>query len=167
MCRSEWEMEKRKSKGSGWCLTFGLSSHLFFLLSFLWVLSSSFLTLLQPHMSAKCSVSSWRHLFAVQNHRAATEHGHSWTFSCSKIIYWNYCPCHQNNLYMEMNCHLGQCSINKNPHRETGLIKGTMSCTKCVVSSCLGQKHQSSSSNFCIYIHVTDVLFILSRLFES
>lgn len=67
MCRSEWEMEKRKSKGSGWCLTFGLSSHLFFLLSFLWVLSSSFLTLSQPHMSAKCSVSSWRHLFAVQN----------------------------------------------------------------------------------------------------
>lgn len=65
MCRSKWEMEKRKTKGSGWCLTFGLSSHLFFLLSFLWVLSSSFLTLSQPHMST--IVSSRRRLFAVQN----------------------------------------------------------------------------------------------------
>lgn len=29
-------MEEWKKYGSGWCLTFGLLSHLFFLLSFLW-----------------------------------------------------------------------------------------------------------------------------------
>lgn len=38
-------MEGEKNK-SGWCLTLGLPSHLFFLLSFLWDIPSSFLTLL-------------------------------------------------------------------------------------------------------------------------
>lgn len=42
---------KEKKQWSGCFSTFGLSSHLFFLLSFLWDLSSSFLTLLQSHKS--------------------------------------------------------------------------------------------------------------------
>lgn len=47
MRQSEWEMQKRKIKTSGRRLTPGLSSHLSFLLQFLWVLSSTFLTLSQ------------------------------------------------------------------------------------------------------------------------
>ena len=50
---SEWGMEKRKRKeGVGGVWPLALSSHLFFLLSFLWVLSSSFLTLSRRHTCA-------------------------------------------------------------------------------------------------------------------
>lgn len=92
------------------------------------------LVLCFPITSSFCSLKRYQD--------AATESWHALTSSCRKRILSNYCPCHQNNLYMELhgtelNCHLARCSINKNPHGQTRLIKGPVSCTKCVVKSSL------------------------------
>lgn len=160
----KWKREKARGVGGVWPLAFLLISSSYF---HSFGSSPPHFSLSHSHTCPPCAMFP-DYVYFLQ---CKTLPG-CWHWKLHKIFYCNYCPCHQRNLCKklhgtELQCHLARCSINKNPHGQTRLIKGSVSCAKCVVRSCLvNSSLGKKASVFFPYIlgvfHIIALLVILS-----